>query len=338
MPTIRDVSKLAGVSVATVSRLLNKSGYVSQEAEKSILSAMRELDYSPNEVARSLAGKKSHTIALMVPDILNPYFPRIAKSVEREAEARGYNVLLCDSDHDPAKEERYFETLRRKKMDGIILASYSARPSGLKELLERDFPIVSVDNVFEADYPMLAVTADNRGGARLAVRHLAESGCRRIGHLRGPRGVYTADERYEGYKEELLQSGIFEPDLIAQGDYSAEKAYSATLALLDLHPRIDGLFAGNDLMAAGALQALREAGRQVPGDVKVVGFDGLDMPLLAQELSTISQPIDEMGATAVRQLADLIDGKPIERTERRLGVSLIVRGTTGVSSKDSLYP
>jgi len=322
MPTIRDVAKLAGVSAATVSRYLNKSGYVSREAEKAIEAAMKETSFSPNEVARSLAGKKSHTIALMVPDILNPYFPKIAKAVEREAEARGYNVLLCDSGHDPAKEERYFETLLRKKMDGIVLASYNSRPAGLGELLERNVPVVAVDNAFESDLPMLAWVADNRGGAALAYRHLAERGCGTIAHLRGPIGAYTADERFEGYRLEAEIAGGCDPALVVRADYGFERAREATAELLKRRPDVDGLFAGNDLMAYGAMKAIRDTGLRIPEDVKVVGFDGLEwpVPLAVPELTTVVQPADEMGALAVGSLADLIDGLPAERKTRSLGV------------------
>ena len=336
MPTIRDVSKRAGVSVATVSRLLNKSGYVSRAAESAVREAMRELNYSPNDVARSLAGKKSHTIALMVPDILNPYFPLIAKSVEREASVLGYNVLLCDSGNDPAKEARYFETLARKKMDGIVLASYSARPAGLAELMRREIPVVAIDNGFESDVPLLALVADNKRGAKTAVRHLAEQGCRKLAHLRGPLGVFSADERFEGFREACEELGMFAPERVVPGEFDFERAREATLALLRRCPDIDGIFAGNDLMAAGTLKALRESGIGVPEKVKVVGFDGLDMPFADAPLTSVRQPIGEMGAQAVRCLADLIDGVPIEKTVRRLNVNLIVRATS-VADKEGEY-
>jgi len=325
MATIRDVSKLANVSVATVSRVINQSGYVNKDTEKAVRQAMDTLNYVPSGMARSLAGKHSSTIALIVPDILNPFFPEIARAIEDAAQQYGYTVILCNSDHNADKEQHYFQVLKSRRIDGIIMASSTISQQQLLELQEKSFPVVVIDNKFTN---ILSLICKNREGAVMAVEHLLEQGCKTIAHICGPTEVYSSRERSLGYEAAMRKHGAFVPSLIAQGDFSIDGGYRAMLELLQLNPEIDGVFAGNDLMAVGALKALYKTGKSVPQDVKLMGFDGIALSTVVPELSTIAQPIAEMGRQALHYLLQLIEKQPVECHARELDVQLLVRQST----------
>ncbi|MFD0710356.1 LacI family DNA-binding transcriptional regulator [Paenibacillus sp. GCM10027626] len=327
MPTIRDVSKLANVSVATVSRVINQSGYVNKETEEKVRQAMAVLQYVPSGMARSLAGKNSATIALIVPDILNPFFPELARAVEAEAQERGYTVILCNSDYNAEKEQNYFRVLASRRIDGIIIASNTIRPDQLLALQKQEIPVVVIDNQYP-DLPILSLVSKNREGAKLAVRHLLEQDCRKIAHLSGPIDVTAARERSLGYEEEMQERGLFVPSLIAGGQFQIEGGYDAMLLLLERHPDLDGVFAGNDLMAVGALKALYKADRKVPQQVKLIGFDGIALSTVVPELTTVAQSITDMGRQATGYLMKMIQKEPVTRRTYELDVHLLIRQTT----------
>lgn len=327
MTTIRDVSKLAGVSVATVSRLLNQSGYVSKEAETAVMSAIQKLNYKPNNIARSLAGKKTAAIALMVPDILNPFFPEIARAAEDAAAAQGYTLVLCNTDNNPDKEKKYMETLINKQIDGIIISSYTVLPEQIIALQDRSIPIVAIDKSF-SDYPILSVTAANRHGGEMAVQHLLSGGCRKIAHISGPAHVHSSRERTLAYENACRDLPWFVPSLIGYGNFNVAGGYEAMKEIYKQHPDLDGVFAGNDLMAAGALKALMELGAAVPEQVKLIGFDGIRMDMVYPEITTISQQIYSMGKTATDYLIRLINNEPVERKNYELDVELLQKATT----------
>jgi len=325
--TIKDVSKLSGFSVATVSRVINQSGYVNHATETAIRAAMETLNYKPSEMARTLAGKNSSTIALIVPDILNPFFPELARSVEDAAYELGYTVVLCNSDNDPKKEEAYFRALESKRIDGIIISSYTIRPHQILELQKKAIPVVVIDNQFPSA-PIVSYISRNREGAHLAVNHLIEQGCRTIAHICGPMDVHSSRERAMGYEEVCREQGMFNPSLFCQGDFHVEGGYKAALNLFKNRPDVDGIFAGNDLMAVGACKALYELGKSVPGDVKIIGFDGIALTTTVPELSTIAQPISQMGKSAIQSLMKLIQKEEVDCTVNELDVELIVRQST----------
>jgi LacI family transcriptional regulator len=325
--TIKDVSKLSGFSVATVSRVINQSGYVNHATETAIRSAMEALNYKPSEMARTLAGKNSSTIALIVPDILNPFFPELARSIEDAAYELGYTVILCNSDNDPKKEENYFRVLESKRIDGIIISSYTIRPHQILELQKKSIPVVLIDSQYPSS-SIVSYISKNREGAHMAVNHLIEQGCRSIAHICGPMDVYSARERAMGYEEVCREQGIFSPSLFAQGDFHVDGGYEATLGLLKTRPDIDGIFAGNDLMAAGACKAIIELGKSVPGDIKIIGFDGIALTTTVPTLSTIAQPIFQMGKAAIQSLMKLIQKESVDCVVNELDVELIVRQST----------
>jgi LacI family transcriptional regulator len=324
MATIRDVSKLAGVSVATVSRVLNRNGYVHTETEKKVLLAIKELNYTPNFVARSLSNKKTSTIGLIVPDITNPFFPELARAVEDVMQLYGYTIVLCNSDEEPGKEKQYVEVLKQKYIDGFILASNGLPLYDVKNL---DVPVVVVDRGIEPSIP--TVVSQNREGARMATEYLIKCGCRKIGHIRGPKAVMNANERCEGYLDLVRQADWFDSSLIVDGNYETNRAFDATVRLLGENPDLDGIVAGNDLMAIGALKAARFLNRSVPDDLSIIGFDGIAMGRITYpELTTIAQPIYDMGAIAARMLIKLIENQPLETIYHQLEVQLVEGGTT----------
>ena len=327
MATIKDVSKLAGVSVATVSRYLNKNGYVSKEAAATISEVIDKLNYRPNNIARSLAGMKTATIGLMVPDILNPFFPELARSIEDAANEYGYTVMLCNTDNDSLKEQKYIDTLLQKQVDGIIISSYTIEPEHLNGLQKQSIPVVLMDNVFSSD-SVVSLTVENRRGGELAVEHLLTQGCSKIAHICGPLTITSSRERTAGFEEASRRTDWFTPSLIGYSDFTVNGGYSTMKELLALHPNLDGVFASNDLMAAGALKALHEAGKRVPRDVKVIGFDGIGLEMMTPELSTIAQPIYELGKTAMDSLVGLIRKEPDIVTDRVFPVSLIAKQST----------
>ncbi|WP_025785750.1 LacI family DNA-binding transcriptional regulator [Sporosarcina sp. D27] len=327
MATIKDVSKLAGVSVATVSRYLNKNGYVSKEAAETIAEVIEKLNYRPNNIARSLAGMKTATIGLMVPDILNPFFPELARSIEDAANEYGYTVMLCNTDNDSAKEQKYIDTLIQKQVDGIIISSYTIKPEHLTGLQKQSIPVVLMDNVFSSD-SIVSLTVENRQGGELAVQHLLEQGCSKIAHICGPLSITSSRDRTAGFERACRGTNWFMPSLIGYSDFTVKGGYTAMMDLLALHPDLDGVFASNDLMAAGALKALQETNHKVPQDVKVIGFDGIGLEMLNPELSTIAQPIFELGKTAMDALIGLIRKENDIMTDQVFPVTLRAKQST----------
>lgn len=325
MATIKDVSKLAGVSVATVSRVLNQNGYVHTDTEQKVLKAIKALNYTPNFVARSLSNKKTSTVGLLVPDITNPFFPELARAVEDVMQLYGYTVILCNSDESTAKEKQYIEILKQKYIDGLIVASNAL---SIEDVREFDMPVVVVDRMVEGD-TIPTVMSDNRQGARMATEFLLGQGCRKIAHIRGPEHLLNAEERCQGYLDIVQHVDWFDRSLIISGKYEMKQAMEATLELLTLHPDVDGIFAGNDMMAIGAMRAVQVLGRTIPYEIEIVGYDGIALgEIVFPELTTIAQPIYDMGALAARMLIKQIEKQPLDLLHYRLDVQLVERGTT----------
>lgn len=322
MTTIRDVAKKAGVSVATVSRFLNGNGYVSQEAAAAVKSAVKELDYELNTVARSLTTKKSNLIGLIVPDITNPFFPELARAVEDVALTYGYTVVLCNSDEDPKKEKNYIETLKKKYIAGFIITSNQVDAphySGLK------LPVVALDRMINEKIP--TVVSNNKQGAFLGTQTLLERGCKNLLFLRGPEELGSANDRYEGFIEAIKQADadhqtVFCPFHFAESEKIVEE-------ILFENKEIDGIFASSDVSAAGALKAAHTLKLAVPEDLQIIGFDGISMgEMLTPALTTIAQDIYKMGAVAARVLIKQIENEPIEQLMHEIPVNLVIRGTT----------
>ncbi|WP_019636591.1 LacI family DNA-binding transcriptional regulator [Paenibacillus fonticola] len=325
MISIKDVAKYAGVSVATVSRVLNNSGYVGQDTRKKVEKAIEELNYKPNEVARSLFKKQSTTIGLIVPDIMNPFFPELARAVEDTAIQLGYNVILCNSDGDQKKEQNYLDILQQQYVNGIIVSSNTLTAA---QIVRLNIPVVSIDRVISKGLPTIVV--ENKKGAMMATRYLQSKGCRRIGHIKGNSSVVNAEERCEGYKEIIGNEPWFDETYIAEGQYDMQSSIQATLELLQRHPDIDGIFAANDIMAIGAIKAAYQLGKRVPEDIAIIGFDGISLSkATTPELTTIEQPIYEMGEKATKMLVSLMEQQTVDQENYKiLDVTLIEREST----------
>jgi len=324
MASIKEVAKLAGVSVATVSRVLNDKGYVGQRTREMVEQAIKELNYKPNEVARSLFKKQSSTIGLIVPDIMNPYFPELARAVEDTASKFGYNVILCNSDEDRVKEQAYLDMLQQNYVNGIIVSSNTMTA---EQVIKLNIPVVSIDREISKGLPTIVV--ENMKGAHKATRYLMSKGCSRIAHIRGPQGVVNADERCEGYREVVQQESWFSESYIVDGDYDMEASIEATLELLKTHSEIDGIFAANDIMAIGAMKAASQLGIRVPDELAIVGFDGIKLSSVTiPELTTIVQPIYEMGEKATKMLVSLMNQQEVGQTYYKFDVDLIERNST----------
>ncbi len=328
MTTIRDVAKLSGVSASTVSRVLNKNGYVNQETEQKVKQAIQKLQYEPNAVARGLASKKTGTIALILPNITNPFFPELARAVEDVARAYGYTVLFGNSDDQGDKEKSYIEVLKQRYVDGIIFSSHTLQRDDVVRLRSNKIPFVVLDRapVGEA---CSVVRSNNLEGARMAVRHLLDRGSRKIAHIYGPQEILTAKERLRGYEETVKDFGWYTPTLMVPGNFRLDGGMSAAKELMQRHPDVDGIFVGNDLMAVGVLKTLLRMGIKVPEQVAVCGFDGIHLTEAVEpEITTVAQPIYELGALATKLLIQKVNGVDVENKVHELEVTLIPRDST----------
>jgi len=328
LATIRDVAKLAGVSVSTVSRVLNQNGYVNKETEQKVVAAISKLNYEPNAMARGLASKKTGTIAIILPDISNPFFPELARAVEDVARTYGYTVFLCNSDDHSDKEKSYIDVLHKKYIDGIIFASNTLTGSEIERMQKQNTPFVVLDRTPDQQSCSI-VRSKNYLGGRLAVEHLLEVGCKKIAHIYGPQYFSTARERLMGYEDCVRGYDWFSPSLMIPGDFSMNGGKKAVEILFQRFSDVDGIFIGNDLMAVGALKVLNQKGIKVPDEMAICGFDGISLSeMIEPEITTIAQPIYEMGALATRILIKKIQGLEQQNQCYELDVKLVPREST----------
>lgn len=327
MATVRDVARRAGVSVSTVSHVLNQTRFVSDDLRERVLAAMRDLDYEPNAVARMLSLRRSNALGLIVSDIRNPFFASVARGVEDVAQEHGYTVVLCNSDEDLTKETACLRALQTRQVDGVLLASAGVADEYLTRLAQAGYPVVLVDRKLP-DLDLPSVVLDNEGAAYRAVQHLVECGYRRIGMLSGRPSISTTTERIAGYQRALREAGLMVDDaLVVSGESTREGGARATLELLDLDPPPDAIFSGNNLMSIGALEAIASRRLLVPDDVALVGFD--DVPwsdAFRPHLTTVAQPTYELGRQAALMLVDLLRSPGVSALRRVvLDGTLVIR-------------
>ncbi|MEH6854233.1 LacI family DNA-binding transcriptional regulator [Priestia megaterium] len=325
MATIRDVATKAGVSAATVSRIINNKGQATPETIARVHAIIKELGYKPNVVARSLTSRKSNTIALLVPTISNPFFPELARGVEDVANSHGLNIFLCNTDDEREKVSNYLVSLRERYVDGVIINSLNLTNEDLEELHSNGIPTITLDRTF-SNHEFSSISVKHRIGAQLATKHLIDIGCKRIGLIRGPEDDFTAVQRMWGYRDYVKEFDWFDQSWIALGDFSVKSGYLCMKELFQRHPDIDGVFASNDLMAIGLLKAAHEWGRKVPDELAIIGFDGIDMSQYTNPpISTIKQPSYEMGKMAMEELLRLIRKPESDSNKIELDVELILR-------------
>jgi LacI family transcriptional regulator, galactose operon repressor len=328
MPNIYDVAKRARVSLATVSAVLNDSAFVSAGLKARVQAAVAALGYQPNLLARGLAKQRSQTLAVIVPDIANPFFPEVIRGAEDTARAAGYTLLVASSDNDPRKEELYLRLFLAKRVDGVILTK---APGRLTPALRRAFAAARVPIVLLAravpGFATDLVVMDDRGAAYEGVLHLHRLGYRRIGFIGGLRGASTSRRRLDGYRAALRSVGLrVDAALVAEGDFRVDSGYRAGLALLTQRP--DAVFIGNYLMTVGFMGALRQYRLRCPEDIAIVTCD--DHPWLdafSPRLTTIDLPKRELGSAAAQLL--------VSRIARRRGKPRIVRLTNALRVRES---
>ncbi|PRA07424.1 MULTISPECIES: LacI family DNA-binding transcriptional regulator [Paenibacillus] len=322
MKTIKDVAQLAGVSVATVSRVINDRGYVHADTRKKVEDAVKALNFSPNEVARSLYKRKSKLIGLLLPDIANPYFPQLARGVEDRMQEQDYRLIFGNSDEDERKEQDYIQTFIQNNVVGVI-SSTNYPHSSIYENLK--IPVVFLDRT-SLDRP--SVYADGREGGRLAAREIIKRGSRRITVMQGPSQIRPAQDRFEGAIEIIRDAGL-DYRVIQTTSFSINEAGVWAEELFRKYGDTDGVIASNDIAAMAVLHEAARVGRKVPDDVQVIGFDDIPMSsLLSPALSTIHQPAYEMGREAAGLLIQLVEQAAVENKNIQLPVSFIERGTT----------
>lgn len=321
--TIQDVAKAAGVSVSTVSRVLNNKVDVASETQKSVRQVIDELGYASSLAARSMRSRKTDLIGLVVPDIGFPYSIEIMKGINQAIAESHFDLLLYTAGdihkNAAASREQHYVTLLNKSItDGVIIVASAAAD------FQTDAPIVSVDpHIANPNYP--CVHAQNYQGARQAMEYLIKLGHRKIGFIRGRRELESAERRLNGYKDALEESGIkLDPSLIMQGDFTTISGYEATKELLTLPQSPTAIFAANDQTAIGTYQAAEELGIRIPEDLSVVGFDNISEAKY-MGLSTVDQFLAEMGYVATQMLIKLINGETLDEKTHKMPTQLVER-------------
>ena len=334
--TIADVALRAGVSTATVSRILSGATRGRPQTRARVVAAARELDYRPSGIARSLKLQRTRTLGLIITDIQNPFYPELVRAVEDAARERGYALLLGNGAEDPEREAAYLELLAGRRVDGIIIAASSLTERHGRWLERAPLPIVLANCAMGSDGPP-AILSDNLAGGRMAATYLCGLGHRYLGHITATPPNPAADERLAGFREGAAAAGL-EPLAIALavGDGHVAGGEAALRRLLETAPMTTAVFCFNDLTAVGALRALRSTGRTAPDDVSLVGFDDVDLArYLDPPLTTIAQGIGTMGRWAVDRLVRRIQAAEAaaERDATaevvHLPVELRVRGSAG---------
>ena len=297
--TIREVAARAGVSVSTVSRVLNgrDAHHMRPETKERVLRAIEELEYTPVKAARSLRRQRTQVIGVLLPDISNPFFSLLARGVESVAFEKGYSILICDSNHSVEKESRYLDILLAEGVEGIVFVPVGQPDmSRIERLLRKGVQIVAADRRVEG---LPTVEADNRGGSRELTRYVLSLGYRRIAYIAGPKEVSTAQDRLLGFQEAMEEAGL-KPVVVRHGNFTYESGYELAKAILETE-KVEAIMCGNDLMAVGAIRAAENLGFRVPEDLGVTGFDHISLLEFVQpRLTTVHIRAYEMGQKAIR--------------------------------------
>lgn len=338
--SIRDVAKRAGVSIATVSNVLNQRCNVSDALRERVSQAVDELGYVTNPIARSMRNSRTNTVGILVLDINCIFFAPLLKGAQRVLSASGYNVNIFDSCYDSELELKYVRNMRNSLVDGLILAGVANRKnlefyeSIAKDAEQRPFPIVSIENDL-CDMGIDSVFVDTLTAAYTATSHLIELGCRKIVHIKAPSATTSLEVRLTGYLNALRDAGLERtPQLELPGNFSAISGYNAIGELLRQGVAFDGVFAANDQMAVGAIRALQNAHKRVPEDVKVVGFDNTFVASIVEPaLTTIEVPNFEMGAAAARQLLSRLENPDARPVRVQMDYELVIRRSTMASAR-----
>lgn len=328
--TIYQVAQAAGVSISTVSKVINDTGRISEETRKKVIKVMKELNYQPSVVASALTGKQTKTIGLLMSDISNPFYAEVARQIENRSRERGFHVMMCSTDNEEEKEKNYLSLLTRQRIDGLILASAFRNIDVLSKVIQNQkYPVVLI----ASDIPKLpihSVRVDDYQGSYLAASHLVQLGHKRIAMI--AEKVRSNHQRITGYKDVLGEYDLpLLDEYIVQTEATNEKGYEAAKKLLSLENRPTAIFAGNDLLATGVIRAAKSLDLDVPKQLSVVGFDNTILStVLTPALTTIAQPVREMGSKVVDLLIEEME-QPSKYKQRLLFTpELIVRESTAL--------
>ncbi len=327
MANIQQVAKQAGVSVATVSRVLNGNNKVTAKTQKKVEEAIQELQYEPSMLGRNLRNSESRIVLILIPSISNPFYFEVIKGIENMALSQNYSILLCETDSKPEKEEIYFDLVRKKVADGIISMDPAVNAETLKELSAHYAIIQCSEYGGGIDIPY--VTIDSEEASYRAVKHLIQIGHKKIALMNSDEKFLYARERRMGYERALREYGLpFISDFVVYThDLGFEHGQQAMRKILQLEDRPTAVFAVSDVLAIGALKEINTSGLHVPNDIAVVGFDKIDFSNMTNPaLTTVAQPMYKMGSVAARMLIDKIQGKPVDSVV--LGHELVIREST----------
>ncbi len=327
--TIKDIARYSGVSVSTVSRVLNKKPDVNPQTEIRVKKAIEELGYSPNNVARGLVLKRSNAIGFVVPDITNPSFPELARGVVERARTYGYSVIFFDTNHDNKVEKEALKLLMSKQVDGIIVSFSEANQEEFIKLREDQFPAVQIYRKSPRSV-ISTIAIDNVDSSYRAVKYLISLGHRSIGHITTGISTLSGAERLEGYKKAMDEAGYeYSEEWIFSGTHCAETGYSGMKSLLELKNSVTAVFATHDLMAVGAYDAIYEKGLSIPGDISIIGHDNIEISRLVHpKLTTVDTFKNKLGHAGVDLLMEEIQDKSSINREVIFKTELIVRDST----------
>jgi len=333
MVTIKDVAKIAGVSVATVSHVFNDTRYVSDKLRKKVKEATERLDYHPNLMAGSLRSRKTKTIGLIIPDNSNPLFAAISWLIEFECAKLGYNLILSNSAYDIKLEKEAIKTLLRKKVDGVIMIPHVTQIETLEIFLKREIPLVIIHHII----PKIktdTVILDNSKAAYDATKHLIDSGHKRIGYIDRPFDIAHSLNRVDAYKKTLIECDIeVNEDIITRSEgFKYKDGLNTMNILLSRNPLPSAVIAFNDIIAIGAIRAIKDHNLEVPKDISVIGFDDIDVSsYVTPRLSTIHFPKRKMAEFATKFLVNKIKDKAEDKTIKKiLKTHLVVRESTSI--------
>ncbi|MDP9846450.1 LacI family DNA-binding transcriptional regulator [Streptosporangium lutulentum] len=328
MARIKDVAAYAGVSVATVSRVLNDSPSVTEETRGRVYAAMAELSYVPNAVARSLRTEATKTLGLIIGDILNPFFAELARAVEDAARKAGYTVIIGNADERAEEQDHYVRTLLEQRVDGLLICPTAEVTPLVEEVARAGGPLVFLDRTLPGvDVP--SVRVDGTDAIKELVGHLRKLGHRRIAFISGPARLSTGRERTDAFLVATAEHGLeIRPEYIEAGDFQSGSGRTLTARLLDLPEPPEAIFVGDNLMALGALNEIRARGLRIPDDVALASFDDVPwFPHIDPPITAISQPAAELGLRAVQVILDRLAGRPAESAV--LPAVLVVRQSCG---------
>lgn len=333
--SISDIAQICNVSKATVSRVINnKIDGVSSETKRRVLETMQQLNYRPSTLARSVATSRSQMVGLIIPDVSNLFYPRLIRGVSDYLDQHDYSLCICNSDSNPIKEKAQLLSMVDRRMDGVILCSGPQNDGYLAEYAQYHMPVVLIGRSFDLHLSDGSITGDNVKGAGMAVEHLLGSGNKRILYLDGGAAVSGPIQRYEGYRKTLRNAGLaVNEQLVHFGDFSIEYGYTQVSQLLREGLPFDAVLAGSDLIGIGAVKALQAAGKKIPREVEVIGFDGIEVSeIFEPQLSTVRKPHYDMAREASRLLLSIIDGTVGEIRHITVQPTLVLRKTTRTKS------